>query len=150
MAQNIQYRALAEFRYEIRRFLNFSERAARAAGLEPQQHQGLMTVKGMPKGRNATVGYVAEHLQIRHHSAVELVNRLEKRGLLRRARSRGDRREVWLKLTPRGEKVLQRLAAAHQAELRSLAPKLLWALRDVITQARRPGGARRMKSASRR
>ena len=150
MAQNIQYHAMAEFRYEIRRFLNFSERAARAAGLEPQQHQGLMTVKGIPKGRNATVGYVAEHLQIRHHSAVELVNRLEARGLLRRARSRGDRREVWLELTPRGEKVLQRLAAAHQAELRSLAPKLLRALRDVITQARRPGSARRRKSTSRR
>jgi len=150
MAQNIQYHAMAEFRYEIRRFLNFSERAARAAGLEPQQHQGLMTVKGTPKGRNATVGYVAEHLQIRHHSAVELVNRLEARGLLRRARSRGDRREVWLELTPRGEKVLQRLAAAHQAELRSLAPKLLRALRDVITQARRPGSARRRKSTSRR
>jgi DNA-binding MarR family transcriptional regulator len=150
MAQKIQYQALVEFRYEIRRFLNFSERAARAADLEPQQHQGLMAVKGTPKGRNATVGYVAERLQLRHHSAVELANRLEKRGLLRRARSRGDRREVWLELTPRGEKILQRLAAAHQAELRSMAPKLLRALRDVITQARRTGGARRMRSASRR
>ena len=150
MAHNIEYRALAEFRYEIRRFLNFSESAARAAGLEPQQHQGLMAVKGIPKERNATVGYVAERLQIRHHSAVELANRLEKRGLLRRARSRGDRREVWLEVTPRGEKILQRLAAVHQAELRSMAPKLLRALRGVITQTRRPGSARRMRSASRR
>jgi DNA-binding MarR family transcriptional regulator len=150
MAQKIQYQALVEFRYEIRRFLNFSQRAARSAGLEPQQHQGLMAVKGIPKGRNATVGYVAERLQIRHHSAVELANRLEKCGLLRRARSRGDRREVWLEVTPRGEKILQRLAAAHQAELRSMAPKLLRALRDVITHARRTGGARRMRSVSRR
>src|SRR5271157_5691500 len=98
MAQKIQYQALVGFRYEIRRFLNFSERAARSAGLEQQQHQGLMAVKGVPKGRNATVGYVAERLQIRHHSAVELANRLEKRGFLRRARSRGDRREVWLEV----------------------------------------------------
>lgn len=150
MNRNIRYQSLAEFRYQIRRFLNFSERAARAAGLEPQQHQGLMAVKGISKGRNATVGFVAERLQIRHHSAVELVNRLERRGLMRRVRSQVDRREVQVELTPRGEKVLRRLAAAHQAELRSAAPMLLRALRDVITQARRSRGVRRGKSSSRR
>lgn len=150
MGREIQYRALAEFRYEIRRFLNFSERAARAAGLEPQQHQGLMAVKGVPKGRHATVGYVAERLQIRHHSAVELANRLEARGLLRRSRSQVDRREVWLELMPPGEKALRRLAASHQAELRSAAPKLLQALRASIAQAGRSIGVRKRKSSPRR
>jgi DNA-binding MarR family transcriptional regulator len=140
---NIDYLALAEFRYHIRRFLNFSERAARAAGLEPQQHQALLAVKGIPEGRKATIGFVAERLQIRHHSAVELVNRLEKSGLLRRVRSRIDRREVQVVLTPRGEKVLQRLSAANQSELRTLAPVLLRALGRVIHRTR---PARRAKS----
>jgi DNA-binding MarR family transcriptional regulator len=150
MGRDIQYRALAEFRYEIRRFLNFSERAARASGLEPQQHQALLAITGMPQGRNATIGFVAERLQIRHHTAVELANRLEKRGLLRRVRSQVDRREVRVGLTPRGEKFLQRLSAAHQGELRSAAPKLVRALRAAIAHAGRSRSAARKKPTSRR
>ena len=150
MSRNIHYRALAEFRYQIRRFLNFSERAARDAGLEPQQHQALLAIKGMPEGRSGTIGFLAERLQIRHHSAVELANRLERRGLLRRIRSKLDRRQVRVELTPRGEKILQRLSAANQSELRTLAPKLLRALRAAIAQAGRPSRTRKKKSSSRR
>jgi DNA-binding MarR family transcriptional regulator len=83
----IDYQALADFRFEIRRFLNFSERLVHAAGMEPQQHQALLAIKGLPAHRVATVGVLAERLLIQHHSAVELVNRLEAKGLLRRARS---------------------------------------------------------------
>jgi DNA-binding MarR family transcriptional regulator len=150
MSRDIQYQALAEFRYQIRRFLNFSERAARAAGLEPQQHQALLVVKGIPESGKATIGFVAERLQIRHHSAVELANRLERRGLLRRVRSKIDRREVRVELTPNGEKILQRLSASNQSELRTLAPVLLRALRRAITRARHAGGVKRKKASTRR
>lgn len=150
MSRNIHYQALAEFRYQIRRFLNFSERAARAAGLEPQQHQALLAVKGMPQGEKATIGFVAERLQIRHHSAVELVNRLEKRGLFRRIRSRIDRREVQVQLTSRGEKLLHRLSATNQSELRTLAPVLLYALHRVISRTRSTQRVNRKTTSSRR
>lgn len=150
MGRNIDYRALAEFRYQIRRFLNFSEGAARAAGLEPQQHQTLLAIKGMPEGRTGTIGFLAERLQIRHHSAVELANRLERHGLLRRIRSKIDRRQVRVELTPRGEKILQRLSVANQSELRTLAPKLLRALSAAIAQAGRGRRTRKKRSSSRR
>ena len=122
------YRALAALRYEIRRFLNFSEQAARKAGVEPHQHQALLAVKGLPEGQSATVGVLAERLQVRHHTAVELVNRMERKGLLRRSRNPEDQREVQLTLSPRGEKVLKRLTQAHRAELRNAGPRLLAAL----------------------
>jgi DNA-binding MarR family transcriptional regulator len=128
----MNYQALANFRYEIRRFLRFSEEAARAAGLEPQQHQALLAIKGMPIGRIATVGAIAEHLHIQHHTAVELSDRLERNRLIARSRNRNDRREVLLKLTRHGEKLLQQLSAVHSAELRSAAPALLRTLRAVI------------------
>src|SRR3989442_8012669 len=86
------YRALAEFRYQLRRFERFSERAARAVGLEPQQHQLLLAVKGMPAGVPATIGLLAERLQVQHHTAVELVDRMQARGLVRRSRAGADRR----------------------------------------------------------
>ena len=126
------YRALADFRYKIRQFLNFSERAARAAGLEPQQHQALLTIKGLPPVQEPTVGYLAERLQIRHHTAVELAARLEKKRLIRRSRSDVDRRHVNLFLTPRGERFLRNLSQAHRAELRSAGPKLLRALATTV------------------
>src|SRR5579864_8619690 len=99
----IDYAALADFRYEIRRFLNFSEQAAREASIEPHQHQALLAIKGLPASQIATVGVLAERLQIQHHSAVELTDRLEAKRLIRRLRSHEDRREVLLTLTPRGE-----------------------------------------------
>jgi len=127
------YRALADFRYQLRRFLRFSTQAARAAGLEPQQHQLLLAIKGMPDGVEATVGTLAERLQTRHHSTVELVDRMERRGLVRRLRSAGDRRRVLVSLTARGETLLARLSAVNRAEVRSIGPRLLWALAAIIT-----------------
>src|SRR5689334_5553614 len=99
-----EYRALAELRYVIRRFLNFSEAAARDAKVEPQQHQLLLALKGMPPGGRPTVGAIAERLQLRHNSAVELAQRSIERGLLERRGSQTDRREVLLRITPRGER----------------------------------------------
>ena len=138
--RSIDYTALADFRYEIRRFLNFSENAARAAGIEPHQHQALLVIKGLPANHVATVGVLAERLQIQHHSAVELTDRLESKGLIRRSRSKADRREVLLGLTLRGEKLLQKLTVAHRAELQSMGPKLLAVLESAIARKRRGSG----------
>ncbi len=126
------YRALAEFRHQIRRFLRFSEQAAREAGLEPQQHQALLALKGLPPGRPPTVRELAERLQIQHHSAVELVDRLVERGLLCRARHEQDRRQVLLRLTPSGEALLRDLSRHHRAELHAAGPALARALEAVL------------------
>ena len=134
----VEYQALAEFRYELRRFLHFSERAARSAGLEPQQHQMLLALKGMPEGGQATIGILAERLQIEHHSAVELVDRMEARGLVRRVRAEDDRRFVLVQLTARGENLLPFLSLFHRAELRSVAPSLSQALKALRTDRRHP------------
>lgn len=143
MRHGTHFRRLAEFRYEIRRFLNFSEHAAREAGVEPQQHQALLAITDVSPGRTATVGFLAERLQVEHHSACELSDRLQEKGLIRRTRSVADRREVLLELTRRGEKVLQRLSESHRAELRTAGPKLIKALRGVIAHSRsRPDGPR--------
>jgi DNA-binding MarR family transcriptional regulator len=115
------YQALAEFRYQIRRFLRFSEGAARAAGLEPQQHQLLLAVKGMPGGRAARISDLAERLQIQHHSAVELIDRLAARGLVTRALGEDDRREVYVQLSSRGEHILSGLTVHHKNELALVA-----------------------------
>ncbi len=134
----IDYSALAEFRYEIRRFLNFSEGAARAAGMEPQQHQALLAIKGGRPGFETTVGVLAERLQIRHHSAVELSRRLAAHGWLRRSRNGKDRREVQLRLTPRGETVLAKLSLSHRDELRTSEPRLIRALQLAIARRKSP------------
>jgi len=125
------YQALAEFRYQIRRFLRFSEDAARAAGLEPQQHQLLLAIKGMPGSRCARISDLAERLQIQHHSTVELVDRLAARGLVSRALSEDDRREVHVQLTARGEGLLKALTLHHKNELRRAAPALAAALYEI-------------------
>jgi DNA-binding MarR family transcriptional regulator len=140
MAQSMspaEFRALAEFRYQIRQFLNGSEQAARAAGLEPQQYLFLLALRGLPAGRTATIRELAERVQLRHHSAVEMVNRLERAQLLRRERSRADRRQVILHLTPRAEKILSRLARQRIEELRTAAPALVRALATVIRSTRK-------------
>jgi DNA-binding MarR family transcriptional regulator len=126
------YQALADIRYHIRRFQHFSEHAARAAGLEPQQHQLLLALKGLPEGRKATVGELAERLRIRHHSMVELIDRLEERGLIQRLRDETDQRKVLIQLTPQGEQVLKQLALQHRNELKLEGPALLRALRTLI------------------
>ena len=140
LRRKIDYTALADFRYEIRRFLNFSETAARAAGIEPHQHQALLAIKGLPARQIATVGALAERLQIQHHSAVELTNRLESKGLIRRSRGQADRREVLLRLTLRGEKLLQELTLSHRAELQLAGPKLVAALESAIARERQRRG----------
>jgi len=126
------YRALAEFRYQIRRFVRFSEEAARKAGLEPQHHQLMLALKGIPASEEPRIGYLAERLQIRHHSAVELVDRLARKGLIQRTRGERDRREVHVKLTARGDRVLRNLTLHTRAELRSAAPGLVAALGKVM------------------
>ena len=135
-------RALAEFRYQIRRFLTGSEQAVRAAGLEPQQHLLLLTVRGLPEGKEPTIRVVAERLHIRHHSAVELIDRLAKRGLVRRARGSEDRRKVLVHLTAAGEKILARLARKRLAELRANGPALVRALNAVISSTKKAAGSR--------
>ena len=126
------YKALAELRYQIRRFVHFSEQASRTAGLEPQQHQLMLALKGLPKGVRPRIGELAERLQIRHHSTVELVNRLSAAGHVRRHRAGEDRREVLLSLTPSGEKILKELSLHHRAELRIQGPALISALKSAI------------------
>jgi DNA-binding MarR family transcriptional regulator len=134
------YRALAEFRYQIRRFLRFSEETARAGGLEPQQYQLMLALKGLPGDVRGRIGEIAERLQIQHHSTVELVDRLVRRGLIKRRRSGSDRREVFLEFTPRGDKLLQEMALRHRAELRELAPDLVAALKRVVRDTQTDNG----------
>ncbi len=126
------YRALAAFRRELRRFLHFSEQSARAAGLEPQQHQLLLALRGLAADCPASVGGVADWLQIQHHSAVELVDRAAEHGLVAREPDTVDRRRVLVRLTPRGRSVLRDLSLRHQAELRTAAPALLAALGQLL------------------
>jgi DNA-binding MarR family transcriptional regulator len=119
-----EYELLALFRYELRQFLRFSEEAARAVGLEPQQYQALLAVKGFPERDWVTIGELAEQLQIRHHSAVGLVNRLVMRGWLVRMPAADDRRQVRVEVTAEGAALLEQLAASHKEELHRLGPQL--------------------------
>jgi DNA-binding MarR family transcriptional regulator len=128
-----QYQALAEFRYQIRKFLHFSENAARGAGLEPQQHQLLLAVKGFAgQGDGPTIGYLAERLKLRHHTTVELVDRMEKRLMVYRRIGKEDRRRVIVGLTKDGEGVLDRLSNEHITEIQQMGPGLIQALQLVI------------------
>ena len=117
------YEQLAEFRYQLRRFLTFSEAAAAEAGLTPQQHQALLAIKGFPGG-NVTTGQLSERLGIKHHSTVGLVDRLAANGMVARRTGEADRRQVFLILTPKAEKQLAALSLAHRDELEKLAPML--------------------------
>jgi DNA-binding MarR family transcriptional regulator len=126
------YQALAEFRYQIRRFLHFSEQVVKQAGLERGQYQLMLAIKGMPAGVRPRIRELAGRLQIRHHSAVELVNRLEAGGFVHRTRAQDDRREVLLALTAKGEKVLGELALHHHDELRSTGPELVVSLQRIM------------------
>jgi DNA-binding MarR family transcriptional regulator len=125
------YQAMAEFRYQIRKFLRFSEHAVRAAGMEPGQYQLMLAIKGIPQEVRPRIRELADRMHIRHHSAVELVNRLEAGGYVRRERAQHDRREVLLALTAKGEKVLAELALHHHDALRSAASSLVAALRRL-------------------
>jgi DNA-binding MarR family transcriptional regulator len=126
-----EYETLAALRYALRQFLRFSEQAALDAGLTPQQHQALLAIKGFPNGGRLTVGGLAERLQIRHHSAVGLADRLCAKGLILRHPGRADRRQVYLALRARGLRVLDRLSAAHKEQLRRIGPRLESLLRRL-------------------
>ncbi|MGD1068563.1 MAG: MarR family transcriptional regulator [Bryobacteraceae bacterium] len=134
-----QYRDLAEFRRQIRQFLYFSEITAKRHGIEPQQHQLLLAVHGLPGAVKPTIGELAARMFIQHHSAVELVNRLEQTGVIVRAASPHDRREVWVRLTPSGRAALRKLALAHRTELERTGPELAKALSAVLRQSKKVG-----------
>jgi DNA-binding MarR family transcriptional regulator len=119
-----QYETLASFRYALRRFLHFSETAAEAAGITPQRHQALLAIKGFPGRGRVTVGELAERLQLRHHSAVGLIDRLAAENLVARKSSLEDRRQVLIQLTKRGEKTLEKLSSLHHEQLRRIGPEL--------------------------
>lgn len=131
------YQALAEFRYQIRKFLHFSDSAIAAAGLERSQYQLMLAIKAMPPGVKPRIREIAERMLIQHHSAVELIDRLEDGGYVKRERGQGDRREVLLALTAKGERVLGQLALHHHEALQDAAPALVGALRRVMTREKR-------------
>lgn len=136
----VGFRRLAEFRHRIRQFLHFSEEAARSKGIEPQQHQLLLAVKGLPKGIRPTVTALSERLCLRHNSTVELVDRLVEQGAVRRRQGDEDHREVLVELTPHGETLLHRLSVLHWEELRTSGPALCESLRDLVEHTERYGG----------
>jgi DNA-binding MarR family transcriptional regulator len=125
------YATLAEFRYLLRQFGAFSENAARDAGLTAQQHQALLAIKGFPGREAATIGELAERLNLKHHSVVGLVDRLAGRGLIHREQDKTDRRKVMILLTSKAETLLLGLSLAHRDELRRLAPLLRELLEKV-------------------
>ena|SRR5205085_6856878 len=132
----LDYQRLAEFRYQLRGFLKFSERAASKMGLRPQQHQALLAIKGTP-GEYVTIGILAERLGIRHNSTVELVDRLIMKGLVERRHNPKDHREVIIDVTNRADRILFDLSLAHRNEIRKLAPLLIRLLGRFDSQRKR-------------
>jgi DNA-binding MarR family transcriptional regulator len=129
----LDYAALARFRLELRRFLGFSERVSHAVGLEPQQHQLLLALRGFTSTEQLpTIGNIAEWLLIQHHSAVELVDRAAARGLVQRQPDPDDRRRVLVELTADGDAVLAELSIQHREELENSAPALIDALSGIL------------------
>ena len=142
-----EYRALAELRYRIRLFLRGGDATALSEGLEPQQYQMLLAIRGLEEGESATVGTLAERLAIKHHSAVELIDRLEKRGFVKRLRDRGDRRQVQVILLLRGEKALASVVKERISELRATGNALVRAIEALLE--RRSGKSRPKKKGNR-
>lgn len=126
-----QYEDLAAFRFRLRQFLRFSENAALAAGVTAQQYQALLVIKGFPGRDHVTIGELADRLLIRHHSAVGLTDRLVLENLVERSASEGDRRQVHVRLTARGERILADLVATHREELRLAGPELRHLIQQV-------------------
>ena len=127
---------LAEFRYALRQFLQFSEERAEHAGLHPQQHQLMLQIAGTPHGVETTVSYAAERLGLKHHSVVELSKRCEQTGLLLRKSDPADGRRVVLQLTEDGQRVLRSLSTDHERELHDLLPRLVKSLRSIRSARR--------------
>jgi DNA-binding MarR family transcriptional regulator len=130
-----EYRALAELRYRIRLFVQTGDAAARRLNLEPQQYLMLLAIRGLPPGSPATIRTLAERLALKHHSTVELVDRLESRGLVHRNRSEDDRREVRVSLLPRGSKVLEQVARQRLGELRASGVALADTINMLVERA---------------
>jgi DNA-binding MarR family transcriptional regulator len=130
------YRHLAEFRRQIRQFVSFSEGVARQSGIEPKQHQLLLVLKGLPENAKPTIGEIASRLFIKHHSTVELVNRLAAAGFVVRKQGKDDRREVQIRMTAAGAALLRKLSLVHRLELERSGPALAKALQSVIRNAR--------------
>jgi DNA-binding MarR family transcriptional regulator len=122
---------LAEFRYRLRTFVQFSEQAAHNAGLQPQQHQLLLQIAGAPATAVPTIAYAAERLGLRHNSVVELANRSVDEGLLERTADESDARRVLLRVTSKGARLLHKLAAHHRSELEVMGPALIEALTRI-------------------
>src|SRR2546425_918866 len=144
-----EYQALAELRFRIRQFLRGSDESARAAGLEPQQFQMLLAIRGLNGGEEATIRRLADRLFLRHHSAVELIDRLEAHGYIRRSRSREDRRRVLVSLLPQGERALEDVARHRLDDLRASGHALVAALEAILKRSShmRPGKSHRRASA---
>lgn len=140
------YRALAELRFRIRQFICEGDAAAYEAGLEPQQYLMLLALRGLPEGEEPTVRSLSERLMIKHHSTVELIDRMEKRGYVRRTRGIEDRREVRVSLLPKGQKQLDAVVRQRMVELRSTGKDLVRAI-EAILQASKNGVPKR-RSAS--
>lgn len=130
-----QYQILSEFRFQIRNFLRFSEETARESGLEPQQHQLLLALKGLPEGVRPTITALSGRLCLRHHTTVELVNRLAERGAIARSHSEEDRRQVLVEITEIGEELLRRLSDSHWEELKRQGPALAAALDELLSHS---------------
>jgi DNA-binding MarR family transcriptional regulator len=145
-ADRQRVQTLAEFRYALRKFLQFSEKRAEDAGLHPQQHQLLLHIAGAPEGVETTVSYVAERLGLRHNSVVELSKRCEETGLIQRTHGTSDRRCVVLRVTPEGHKTLRALSDDHERELYELVPTLIKALTQI--RGSRTQGANTAKTAT--
>lgn len=129
-----EYRALAELRYRIRHFLSEGDNVARAVGLEPQQYLLLLTIRGLPQDQEATIRTLAERLALKHHSAVELIDRLETNGYVRRSRVRDDRRRVLVSLLPRGERILEQVAKHRIGELRATGHELVRTIDQLLAK----------------
>jgi DNA-binding MarR family transcriptional regulator len=140
-----EYRALAELRYRIRKFVGEGDAVAREAGLEPQQYLLLLAIRGLPDNIEATIRALADRLALKHHSAVELIDRLESHGYVRRSRSRDDRRRVLVALLPRGEKLLEQVAQDRIGELRATGAALVAAISALLENG---GSYRRGKQAA--
>jgi len=132
-----EYRAMADLRYRLRLFLREGDAAARSAGLEPQQYLMLLAIRGLPDGNSAKIRSLADSLLIKHHSAVELVDRLEKRGLVRRSRGRQDRRQVLVSLLPKGQRVLERVVKQRIGEVRAGGNQLIRAINALLPKTQR-------------
>jgi DNA-binding MarR family transcriptional regulator len=146
-----EYTALAEFRYQLRRFLRHMEEEVRQFGVNPQQYQLLLAVKGLPRLDEPSISRLAERMQLNHNSMVELVDRCEERGLLRRLRSGTDRRRVTLSITTEGEALLRKLGSAARQELSSIGPQLVESVLRLTNESRkrrvRPGKKRKRPAA---